>query len=205
MEPTIGEHQRAGVIQEGPHGVGVCKRGRAFSSAVGARSGFLDRLCAMPRRSKRNTKASPAHVHLDGKVTSERVDAFANASHHDQLQALTELRRRASSHFTDWIASWGAVVAFVVAGTALMLTVGGEVPSTSPVVGVTMRWLAFLTIVVVIVFAGITLRWIRNEVRNRTRAAVLLAAYEAELTRRYSATGAKARRWRRARSIEWGV
>lgn len=153
-------------------------------------------------------KESVPHVYDDGVVSPERVAAFANDDEAAQLRALTRLRRRASGRVSNYLASMSLILALMFGGWALMtdvLPIGDPfwptIPGVDVVVTERVGWIVFqLGVFAAFAFLFADIRRMTAQAENAT---ALLAAYESELARRYSARGTHARRWRRAHPIHW--
>jgi len=141
------------------------------------------------------------HIYDDYRVTRERVADFANAPEEEQLRVLTFLRARNAFHVVEDIPTAIATSLAFIAIVLVVLRVpvialdqaGPLVFPLAVLVGV----LAFIVVGSLTIWA---MKWGRTD---KAKAALWLAAYETELTRRYAATGKDAKRWRKQHSIIW--
>jgi hypothetical protein len=138
-------------------------------------------------REQRN-KAIRAHaepfVHADIAVTTDRLDSFANATIDDQLATLATLRERAADSGSTELAVLGIAIAVLIA--LLVPTSGltdyGAVSSAWELLGRIVASVIVGFVVVALIVAG-GREWLQRD-RRRELAAVWLAAYDDELTRR---------------------
>lgn len=146
------------------------------------------------KRKRSRPRSQIPHVHQHSDVTIELVDAFADASRREQLAALTELRLAYAND--DHVSVLGATSLVVSAFLVL------SVPLLLPAADVPASWLARVILAIVIlamlliVCVQLLIDLARSHVR-RERAYAWIAAYEAELSRRYGLRGRAARAWQR--------
>jgi len=140
------------------------------------------------------TTEAKAFVHKHTGVTPTNLFAFGDAAPDTQLEVLSVLRGRVHDQSPAVEVALGATaVAFI----SLFFT-PNAVPENAPffariVIGLVIG--AGAAAVLLPVFIGPYLRASRQAV-----AAIWLAAYQDEMTRRWSQKGRAARRWRRART-----
>lgn len=146
----------------------------------------------------RRLKEPPNIPHIHEDDTIERIRSFAEASDRAQLRALTHLRIQAVSPVTIALGGVFSLAAVSVAAAAALVAVQpGSWDTLFPAWWVLLAVLA--TVAVTVIFGWVT----QVESRRIARAQAHLAAYEAELARRYAARGREARRWQRAHPIRW--
>ncbi|CAN5316499.1 hypothetical protein BH09ACT5_BH09ACT5_01180 [soil metagenome] len=138
---------------------------------------------------------------------------FANAPEEVQLAALTYLRGQSTyqaiEHFGTILATFLSAVALYAVAVGSQfgrildeLAPGSGSSSLPPVVRLSLFAAVFLLIQIITTFG---LLWVLHRGRLPQAIATLwLLAYEAELARRATATGRKAKRWRKAHPILWG-
>ncbi|MGV8970405.1 MAG: hypothetical protein ACOH1J_08145 [Microbacteriaceae bacterium] len=135
--------------------------------------------------------AAESHLPESDAITIAEVRAFGGASARTQLEVLTELRNRAenpaSSTLTAFVGSLIVVFVAVIAPQFAAFP-KAEVLDYIP--------LGAMLLVVGAVMLKIHLD-LGQVAQPRRIAAVRLAAYEDEITRRRSESGGRGRRWRR--------
>jgi len=123
-------------------------------------------------------------VHADIAVTTDRLDSFASAAIDDQLATLATLRERAADSGSTELAVLGIAIAVLI---ALLVPTSGltdydGVSSWWELLGRIVASVIVGFVVVLLIVAG-GREWLQRD-RRRELAAVWLAAYEDELTRR---------------------
>jgi hypothetical protein len=158
----------------------------------------------MVRKKKRSLPV--AHVFDDGIASPARIRRFANATTEQQTAALSVLRKR-SHDPTPVLVGWATVLLAVLAfGMPQVQTIlrrvpwmNTPVPFPTPRIEVNALIGAILWGIAILVWMIIVFRALGLAIHSRN-AAILLAAYEFELQRRWAAVGWQARRWRREHS-----
>ncbi|MFW8744960.1 hypothetical protein [Mesorhizobium japonicum] len=161
-------------------------------------------------------KFEPLHVFSDGRVTPERVAAFANAPTKIQLAALTRLRGLSAPRLADLAAIAALVTTLVVGGGALWVALGGLSeaegnlyvdPRTGKTAGFKEvfggAYPALAWLVVVFLAAVLVWIWMRMISNRAIRCGVLLAAYLDELSLRRSSLDPAGDAWRTRHPIDW--
>lgn len=138
--------------------------------------------------------------------TVASVARFANATQEDQLVELARLRSVSSA--SERMSIVIGAVAIYLAFSAILLAEGGRSLFSQATSDATLE----VVVNTIIYFVGLAIATLTSVViirvgisvsRQATSARTVLAAYEAELSRRHQATGWQARAWRRAHPIQW--
>lgn len=160
------------------------------------------------RRRRAGTDLQVPHVYDTGGATAQRVRRFANAPVDEQIVALSVLRHATADRVSNTLAIAALMVAVVFGMIGLLTAVQGvghpfwpTVPWLPEDVTERLGWTAFY--LAYAIFGALGARKLRLVMLRSATASALIAAYEAELTRRYAAKGREARAWQRTHSIQW--
>lgn len=138
--------------------------------------------------------------------TVASVARFANATQEDQLAELARLRSVSSA--SERMSILIGAVAIYLAFSAIVLAEGGKTLLSQETSDMTLALVVntiiyFVGLAIAIGTTAVIVRVGISVSKQATSARTVLAAYEAELSRRNQATGRHARAWRRAHPIEW--
>lgn len=141
------------------------------------------------RRNREVRGRAEPFLHPDISVTTKRLDDFGDAAVEDQLATLATLRERGADNGVTELALLGVaitlLIAIVVPNTGV--TEFGEASDLWELLARIVASVIIALMIVVMTVVGAR-DWIRRD-RRRELAAVWLAAYEDELTRRAQLRG----------------